>query len=195
MTMPTTRGGKETRYESSVPNKSAARAQRSRSRKGIWMIGRTIDKLPCSQLPTNRQCLQKLFYLQEQTILSSNTKHLATTVASEVLNLYHAVPLTTIRFDKAAEKISRMYQKWRNLEKSRKRDSATERKKDSNLKKNSTLCVICQKSLQRVASEQTVSEPTMTRKQTYRSCVTNERDVRCIWDLLIFCTTRNHKEK
>ena len=99
------------------------------------MVGRTIDKLPCSQLPTNRQCLQKLFYLQEQTIQSSNTKHLATTVASEVLNLYHAVPLTTIRIDKAAEKISRMYQKWRNLERSRKRDSATERKKRQQFEK------------------------------------------------------------
>ena len=68
-------------------------------------------------------------YLQEKAIQNVDTKQLAATIASEVLYLDHAVPLTTIRIDKATEKNSRMHQKWRNLEKSRKRDSATERKK------------------------------------------------------------------
>ena len=45
----------------------------------------------------NRQCLHNLLYLQENAMLqSADIKQLATTVASEVQNLYHAVPLTTI---------------------------------------------------------------------------------------------------
>ena len=40
------------------------------------MVGRTIHTLPCSQLPTNRQCLQRLFHIHQETVQNTNTKEL-----------------------------------------------------------------------------------------------------------------------
>ena len=119
------------------------------------MVGRTTNRLPCYQLPTiDNACRNHSTYLQEKAIQNVDAKQLAATVAYEVLNLYHAVPLTTIRIDKATEKNSRMRQKWRNIEKSRKRDSATEEKRDSDLKKELyALCDMSKEYTEREALE------------------------------------------
>ena len=101
--MSTTRGGKETRHEPIVPKTSAARAQRSRSRKWVLMVGtgRTINRLPCSQLPTNRRCLQKLFSIPEKSMQSADTKQLTshysclTPIPLFVLSTCHPHPSTS----------------------------------------------------------------------------------------------------
>ena len=41
------------------------------------MVRRTIHTLPCSQLPTNRQCVQGLFHIHQETVQYTNTKELA----------------------------------------------------------------------------------------------------------------------
>ena len=173
-------GGKETWYEPYVPEKSAARAQRSRSRKGVWMVGKTINRLPCSRLPTNRQCLQKLFY-----IVTSRRKQFKMWIQNSLpLQLppkcYTSTTLCLWRLSALIKPPRRIRGCIRNGEISKRAGRETRRqrgKRDSDLKKNSTLYAICQRNPQREASEQIVSEATMTRKQTCRSCVTNERDV------------------
>ena len=138
------------------------------------MVGRTIDTLPCSQLPTNRQCLQRLFYLHQETVQNTNTKELASTVASEALSLYHAVPLTTIRRDKAADKISGLYEKWRNLEKNRKRDSATERRKRQQFEKG--LDALCD--LSKEAAEKEIRTDRLRNEEDKKSDISFLRDQR-----------------
>ena len=159
------------------------------------MVGRTIHTLPCSQLPTNRQCLQRLFHIHQETVQNTNTKKLASAVASEALSLYHAVPLATIRGDKATEKILRLYLKWRNLEKNRKRDSATERRKRQQFEKE--LDALCDLSKQ--LAEKEIREDRLRNEEDKKSDISFLREQRmgrhCTRDLPTIITCGKHKIK
>ena len=129
--MPTTRGGRETAYTRPVRTSGNAvrRTRRSRSAACVWMVGRTIEALPLSQLPTRRECLQRLFFLESASPGVSSIQSLAYQVANEALSRFAAATLTTIRIDKALDRIAKLHFKWAALAKSRARDSAVERKK------------------------------------------------------------------
>ena len=129
--MPTTRGGRETAYTRPVRTSGnvVRRARRSRSTACVWMVGRTIEALPLSQLPTRRECLQRLFFLKSASPGVSSIQSLAYQVANEALSRFVAATLTTIRIDKAVVRIAKLHFQWAALAKSRARDSAVERKK------------------------------------------------------------------
>ena len=103
--------------------------------------------------------------------------------------------LTTTRIDKAAEKISRVYQKWGNLEKSRKGESATQRKKRQRFEKElDALCDMSKEFTERgIRTDRLRSDNdekagiSLLRDQRQRKRRKMHRD-------LIFGTLRNHKK-
>ena len=69
------------------------------------LVGKTIEAFRPTQLPIRRECLQRLFHLEEIEVGVFSIRRLASKVADEALALYAAATLTTVRPDKATDVI------------------------------------------------------------------------------------------
>lgn len=98
------------------------------NKRGIWLVGTTLDKLTGCKLPSNRQVLGRFFHLhskENRTIHSS-----ATTTAREINQFWDKARIPTRKECHVIDKIAKLHSAWQNLKKNAATKGDAQRKKE-----------------------------------------------------------------
>ena len=109
-------------------------SRRRQQSQNIWLIGNSIDALSQTIIPTNGDILKLFFHLKncefktEKSIKSNSI--VADAVCEAVLEVWHKTGIETQRKDKIKEKITKLHDEYRNVQK-RKGQKSNETKQNN----------------------------------------------------------------
>ena len=103
-----------------------------------WLLGQPIESFPPNRLPTNRQCLLRLLHIQNRSagVRNLSLQTAAYNVVDEAATLYNKIPVKLMRRENARDKVVKLYNDWRNLGRSKARDTPGEQEKRNVFSKN-----------------------------------------------------------